>query len=278
MRRSKRTYVVGGLALALALAFAGSSLASHPGGQIFIEEESPTAAPKKGKPKPMSLHVRTEATDDPATGAIPGIPPKATTAVIDFPAEKKFNLSSKLVPPCTANLAGTTTEQANSAPPTGCGPSLIGQGTAGITLPAGPGGAPVDFIGNVLVFAQDSNTILLHARFDALGTTTLIEGDLSPSPLSGQYGTRANFHEQGSATLPTVGPGGVGAIKFFDVTIKKKKKVKKSGGAYASAKKKVLSVVAGRCKDKVWQSQASFTYSDHPDETVVTTQSCTPKK
>jgi hypothetical protein len=290
MRTLRRVSVVGGLVLLATLAFAGTGQAAQVENQIFIEEEcrpgplppqgttpsgcpgQSTKAPSKGKPAPLLLHIRSETQDDPNSGSIPGIPSKSQNAVIRLPQEKKVNLSRKLVPYCTAILAGTTTEQAAGPPPTGCGPSLIGRGTAQVTLPAGPGGAPVNFTGNVLVFALDANTILLHARFDALGTTTLIEGDASPSTVPG-FGTQFNFHEQGSTTLPSVGPGGVGAISFFDAALFKKKKVKTKSG-----KKKVLSVFSGKCTDGTWASQEEISFSDRGPLTLNETQPCTQKK
>lgn len=293
MRTLRRVSIAGGLTLLATLAFAGTGQAAQEGNQTFIEEEcapaalppvgatpagcpgASTKAPKK-KGSPLSVHIRTEVSTGPSSAG--GLGPKATTAVIRFPQEKKFALG--FVPFCTAPLAGTTSEQAASPPPTGCSTSLIGRGRAVVALPLGPGGAPVEVEGQVLVFVLDGNTILLHVRFDALGSTTLLEADLAPSTVPG-FGTQAIVHEQGSATLPTVG-GGVGQFKSVDVQIfkKKKKKTSSGSGAYASKKKKkVLSVIKGTCKgDRTWTSQAEFTYADQAPITVTETQPCTPKK
>jgi hypothetical protein len=235
--RNKR--LIGALAVAAALAVGITGVAiGAPAVQsldVEIGGKAKPALPKKDFKK-SSL----EATTDVQDAANPaGVPPKATKAVLKFD-KKDLKFDTKAAPKCDPNAIEQTTVAAADA---ACGQAEVGKGSGTAVLPFG--GSVQSFPVDVHAYNRaDAKGILLHARVDALGTTVVLKGKISGTTLS--------------VDIPALG-GGVGAIKEFNVKVKK--------GKYVQA----------RCSDKKLKTNSTWTYSDAPTVSVADKQKCKQK-
>jgi hypothetical protein len=247
MRRFKRIYIVAGLALVAALALPTASWATHPG-HVF----EMTVAPKgklKDKPVPAALNLVLGGADDPATPNDPA-PPKAQTIAAQM--DKDVKMSTKGFKPCTANLDGTTTDQAKAA----CPKSIAGTGA----VTAAIGAATV--AGNVVVFIGQNNSMIAHVRVDALAATQIINVPIQTAP------DQSLYRQQLFIQVPSLA-GGAGSLTSLDFTFDKKAKKKKKSG-----KKKIYNLVTVKCTDGVWNFLNDETYSDHEAIHEPFTQTC----
>ena len=132
-------------------------------------KETPKLDKKKFKPTSITVSTTTLDADNPA-----GLPPKPTQAVITYD-KKNVRFNSDAAPTCEpSQIAGTTTEGAIDA----CGDAQVGTGRSVASLPFGVGGTREDHPATVTAFNRgDTEGILLHARADDLGTTTLLAAD-----------------------------------------------------------------------------------------------------
>ena len=193
----------------------------------------------KKKYKPTSITVSTT-TIDQANPA--GLPPKPAQAVILY--DKDIRFDHEAVPGCDpAQIAGTTTEEALAA----CGPAKVGTGSAVANLPFGVGGTRQDFPAVVTGFNRsDLNGIVLHSRVTALGTTTLLLGELHGQELT--------------IEVPPIA-GGAGSSSEFSTTVQAK------------------DYVQARCKNKKIDYTATFSFRDGtPDASATDQQPCKQKK
>jgi hypothetical protein len=199
------------------------------------------AKPKldRKKFKPTSISVSTTTLDAANPDALP---PKPTQAVITYD-KKDVRFNSDAAPKCDpSQISGTTTEGAIDA----CGAAQVGTGLAVASLPFGTAGTRQDFPSNVTAFNRaDEEGILLHARTDSLGTTTLLTATL----------------RQGYILTVTVPPiaGGVGSSTEFNTTVE------------------ADDYIQARCKDKLIDYKATFTFSDAPEASATDEQACKQK-
>jgi hypothetical protein len=238
---SKRLVTIG--AVALAIAAIGATTAYAATAVVTVNGQMTSKAkPKldKKKFKPTSITVETTTLDaaDPAA-----LPPKPTQAVITYDkANVKFN--NDAAPKCLPEaIAGTTTEGAIAA----CGDAQVGTGRSVASLPFGVGGTRSDIPAVVTAFNRaDTEGILLHARADEIGTTTLLTATLEAGHIL-------------TVTVPPIA-GGVGSSTEFSTTVE--------AGNYIQA----------RCKNKTIDYKAEFTFSDAPPASATDVQPCKQKK
>jgi hypothetical protein len=265
MRRFKRLYFVGGVAVLASLAFAAISVAGsgrvncQAGDSCQTADVSFTSTGKKAKGGTSGkLRTAYSNTDDPSTQS--PIPPKLNNL--------KQELSSGLAvnqgpfPVCTTSLEGLTADQAQAA----CGNTaakkknaLIGTASASVQI----GSVVVDAVG--LAF-NGPNELTVFIRADALNVTTIIHCATSTG------GTGA-FKYVFNCPIPPLA-GGAGAVTSVDFTFERTetiKKKKKNG-----KKKKITNaLITGNCPSSgQHQNQTTFTYDDHETIVLPTTQSC----
>ncbi|MGH2952707.1 MAG: hypothetical protein ACRDK9_01620 [Solirubrobacterales bacterium] len=240
--RRRRTYLIGALGLALALAISSVAI-SAPADQTLDVIVGGKAKPKLDKKqfKKSSIEVTTTVAD----AANPsGIPPKANRAVLKF-SKPNLKFSPRAKPGCEpSQVENTTTEAALAA----CGNAKVSRrGDATVALPLGPGGSRQDFPAVVTAFNDGSQKgILLHTRVPDLGTTAVLRGKI----------TGGNTLD---VAIPPIG-GGAGAVDRFHVLVK--------AGKYVQA----------RCKRKTIKTKSTFSFNDAPDATVADSQKCKRKK
>jgi hypothetical protein len=237
IRRSRSALALG---LVLALATAGLAFGDGAGDNTaFVDGKvSPSKLDKK-KLKPVKLFVEVS-TDVTVTGSQEN-PEKE---FIEF--GKNIEFDSKAAKFCTAQIAGTTTDQAKSLCP---GKSVIGSGDAAVKLNQAT--TVSDEI--VTVFnGPGKNQLRLHAYSPTLqaSNTQVIDGALRKANTKG-YGTALVVDD-----APDAG-GDAFAITKFNATISK------SSG-----------VAEARCKAKKFQFKRTVTYDDNSSESVTKTQKC----
>jgi hypothetical protein len=251
MRRFKRTYIVVGLALAAALALPTASWATHPG-HVFQANISLLGKAKPDERTPASFFFGLAGADDPATPS--PVPPRAQTIAVLV--DKGVKVSTKGLKPCTANLEGTTSEQAQAA----CPKSVAGTGTATAAI-------GTNFVsGTVTALIGPNNTIIGHVRIEALGATQIIPVLIQPAS------DQSLYRQQLFINVPPLA-GGAGSLTALNITIQKKVKKKKKSG-----KKKVFSLFSAECTDGVWSFLNNETYSDHEPISEQVNQTCKKKK
>jgi hypothetical protein len=258
MRRFKRMYIVAGMALSMAIAFASVSWATHPG-HIFRASFTPTGKAKGDKPAPGALDIALIGADDPATPN--PAPPAAQT--IDIDLDKSIKVSTKHIPECNADLEGTPSTGPGSADELcGTGAGKKGNALLGTAAATAQIGANV-YTGTGLVFNGPAG-IIVHIRIEALGATAIVPVSVITSPDQSLYGQRLS--------APNVPPiaGGAGALSSLDLTgLERKTVIRKRG------KKKVFNLVSGKCTDGTYDFALSETYSDHEPIHETVTQPCT---
>jgi hypothetical protein len=262
MRRSKRLYFAGGLALVMALAFAGVSSATHePGGaqaaDVFFTKTGKST--KKGDVGTLDVRLG-PATDDPATSD--PVPPKASQVRVDL--SQGITVDGSKFPECTqAQLEGLEPAAAQAA----CGNTapkkknaLIATGDATAQI-----GTTV-LAANALAFNGPSGAVIVYARVESISTTTIVPCQLGTAPDQTKFKTRF------TCDVPPLA-GGAGALTSFNLKFDRvEKKVKKKHG---KKKKKFFSIVFGECPASgVFNFAVSWDYTDHASETREITQSC----
>jgi hypothetical protein len=228
------------LGLALVLGTAGLALGDGAGDSTaFVDGKvSPSKLDKK-KFKPVQLFVEVS-TDVTVTGSQQN-PEKE---FIEFGDNIEFD--SKASEFCTAQIAGTTTDQAKSLCPKD---SVIGSGDAAVKLNQQT--TVSDEI--VTVFnGPGKNQLRLHAYSPTLqaSNTQVIDGALRKAKTKG-YGTALAVDD-----APDAG-GDAFAIVKFNATIDK-----------------ASGVARARCKAKQFQFKRTVTYDDNSFEDVTKTQKC----
>src|SRR5712691_5224542 len=174
-----RKHLIWVLALAVALLSVGTAWAV-PNIQTITGKISPSKLPAK-KRVPVSLFTDVSATN-------PGnpfqLPNPTTLAKVDF--DKDGAYFQKGLPTCdsTQFTAATTTAQAKTA----CSDSLVGGGSAKISVPTTTGAPPINIAAVVTAFNGAHKTIVLFSYNTLSGAQTLIGqiGKAEPgSPPSG---------------------------------------------------------------------------------------------
>jgi len=201
-------------------------------------KETPKLDKKKFKPTSITVSTTTLDAADPAA-----LPPKPTQAVITYD-KKNVRFNSDAAPTCEpSQIAGTTTEGAIEA----CGDAQVGTGHSVASLPFGVGGTRQDIPAVVTAFNRgDTEGILLHARADEIGTTTLLSATLKKGYIL-------------TVTVPPIA-GGVGSSTEFSTTVQAK------------------DYIQARCKDKKIDYRADFSFSDAGPASDTDVQACKQKK
>jgi hypothetical protein len=260
MRRFKRLYFAGGLALVMALAVAGISSATHgtqPADVFFTKTGKSTPKGDVG-----TLDVRLgPAIDDPATPST--VPPKPTQVRVDL--SQGITVDGSRFPECTqAQLEGLEPAAAQAA----CGNTAPKKNNALI----GTGDAKAQ-VGNVvadavaLAFNGASGSVLVYARVEAFSLTTVVPCQVGTAP------DQSKFKSRFTCDVPPLA-GGAGALTEFNLKFDRvEKKVKKKKGK--KKKKKFFSIVFGECPPGgAYNFAVTWDYSDHETETREITKPC----
>ncbi|HYU60988.1 MAG TPA: hypothetical protein VEK39_09520 [Solirubrobacterales bacterium] len=259
MRRFKRLYFVGALALVSVLAFVGVSSAHHgvqPASITFTETGKTTT---KGAVGTLDIRLG-PAIDDPATSD--PVPPKPTNVFVDL--SQGVTVDGSKFPTCTqaqlenAEPAAAQAACGNTAPKTKN--ALIATGDAKAQV----GTTTLD--ATALAFNGPSGSVLVYSRVEALSLTTIVPCQLGAAPDQSLYKTRF------SCAVPPLA-GGAGALTVFNLKFDRveKKVVKKHG----KKKKKFYSIVFGKCPSSgQYNFQVTWEYSDHETESRQITQAC----
>lgn len=239
-------------AIATAAAVAGPVVSGPDGNTQSIDS---LIGPKKLSKKtftPATLSVTTLTT---STTAANGVPSPAIRATIDF--DKNAVLFTKGLPTCDpAKLQSQSTEVAEQV----CGKAKIGGGKAIALLPVGS--RVYDVEQTVTAFNGQPKggkpVVILHTYGTTpLQTTLVLVGTVSNYAKQG-YGPRLDLE------IPLLA-GGSGALKEFQVTIKKQWRYKGQRRSFVSAK----------CPNsKKLKARGAFTYRDGQSLTALSTQTC----
>ena len=271
MRRFKRLYFAGGVAVLASLAFAAVSVAGsarvncQAGDSCQTANVSFTSSGKKTKAGTSgSLRTAYSNTDDPSTSS--PIPPKLNNLKQELSSGMAVNQG--LFPTCTTSLENLTADQAQAA----CGNTapkkqnaLIGTASASVQI----GTVVVDAVG--LAF-NGPGELTIFIRADALNVTTIIHCATS-------QGGSAPYKYVFNCPVPPLA-GGAGAVTSVDFTFNrvetvKKKKKKKSAEVSKKKKKKVTnSLITGDCPSGGFKNQTTFTYDDHETLVLSSDQPC----
>lgn len=263
--RRKRAYLVGALALALAVSVAGiGGAAAGDTIQTFKAKVKPNKLPKK-KRKGVALTVKTTVAKEGADGQPDPdvVPAKAKKVKIDFDDDLKF--TTKGLAKCKANISALTAEQARQA----CKKAQVSKnkGTKGEAKLPNPNGGVITLPAKVTAFNGPPRgkkpVILLHTDAAGGAVINVLTGVLKKSRAGKDFGKRLDV------AVPPLG-GGAAAISVFKVKVKK---------TYRSRGKK-RKYISARCKDKnrKLNSKALFKYTDAPKETVKSKQKCKRKR
>ena len=243
----KKTRFIIATGLAAALGTAGIAFAD--GASENVESVTGKVSPSKlskktAKPVDMTTTVATT-----TTHAVPG-QQNPEKQLIEFGKNIKFDTTKAAT--CSANLAGTTTDQAKQMCPS---KSIIGTGSASADL----GGGPQQVTDTqVTVFnGPAKNQIRLHAFTPELGpaNTQVVEGSIIKAPSGGKYGQALNV-----ADAPDLA-GDAFMLTSFGAKITKKSKV-----------------VTGVCKAGKFLWHNKVTYDDGSTDVADAEQKCTVKK
>lgn len=253
-----RKFFIGAMALCISLVAASSALADNNNSTLTGKFSPAKVSASRFTQGSLFIETTTVDAGDSGTPAAPTIFPTPTSnVIINFDNSLKF--TTKGLAKCTANLAGTTTAQAQTACPT----SQVGTGSANVCINNGTGGC-VNFTAVVTAFNGDKSlagnpTIILHSRVDALSSTTILTGELIDSTKGADYGKALDV------PVPAIAGGG-GAITDFKTTVKKNY----SAGGHTHH------YVSAMCDDgnKVWNYSSVFTYSDAGTDPASDTQTC----
>jgi hypothetical protein len=258
----KRKYLIGAtVALAATVAVAAIAQAGV-NSQTLIVSVGAKKQLKKTR-GPADINVTVDTSETPPT-------PTAQTAAqtfVDF--DKDFAFNSGNLPTCNpTTLAGTTTAGANAA----CGPSRVGSGAATLcSATVGCGAGPGAVQGVVTAFngvpSGGSQSIILHARFDAVGATTVLTGVLGNSPLGNPYGKRL------TVTVPDTAATGLHLTHFQTAipktVVKKANKKKRKPAKY---------FISAKCSDKRWDFRSETIFrAGAPNQVATTSVPCKQK-
>ena len=237
--------------IAATAAFAGPTVSGPDGNTQSIDSLITPKKLSKTKLTPATLKVTTLTT---STTNPTGVPSPAIHATIDF--DKNAALYTKGLPTCNpAKVINQSTEVAERA----CGSAKIGSGHATALLQAGQvyevpqtvtafNGTPKN--GKPTVVLHTYGTVPLQASIVLVGTVSKFNKE--------GYGPRLDLE------IPLIA-GGTGALKEFQVTIKKKWRYKGVQRSFISAK----------CSSsKKLKARGKFTYRDGESLTALSTQTC----
>jgi hypothetical protein len=182
-------------------------------------EIEPSVLPKQ-KRAPASLHVLLQSvTDNPS-----GIPDPVTRVVLNF--DDDGTVTTRGLPVCRANLAGTTTEDARRR----CRSSMLGTGRARAFAPGNvPTGAVITAFNGPR--RNGNPTVLFHNRATELPITIVLQGVIRDSRAGADFGKAIDVPVE-------VPPGTI--LTRFDITMKKTWPVRGRRVSYISA----------RCQDR----------------------------
>ena len=243
-----RKHLVWVLGLALAIGIANVAVGAN--FQKITGEFKPNTNLSKTKYKAGSVNVITE------TGDNDGDVSPAIRAQVSFDDDLTF--FTRGVPTCKeSDLTQTTTAQAKAK----CGKSQVGAGAATIALAGNPDPAastPAVVTAFNGVPKNGKPVILLHARADAFGNTSVLVGVLNKLGRRGDFGWRLDVK------IPELAFGS--AITRFQVKVNKKFRFKGKRRSY----------VSGRCSDgnKKLNYKGTFTFNGSPAKTATDGQPC----
>ncbi len=247
-----RKYLIGVLALVVAASVV-ASVQAHTGNQTIDVKTTKTKFPKttrKGTGLKVDVVTAEEDSDGAGSAGGPDVPAHANKTTLFFSKNIAFNTS--LVPKCTANLEGTTTAQAKAACPAASQVSIDGPDSSAQVKIDGDGlDNNSNTVLNAVVTAFNgpaNNQITLHARVDAISTTTILIGKLSTI-------TDPNFGSKLDVPVPALAGGA--AISDFRTLVK--------SGRYVSS----------NCKATTMKYKAVSTYTDHAASTATDSHPCT---
>jgi hypothetical protein len=218
----------------------------------------------------------------PGPTCFPPVPDQATTATsIDYDQNIVFTVNSKL-PQCPA--ASVDNEDTDTAV-NNCKTSLVGSGTAYARIPGVPTtNNEVELTVSVFNGPTSNGTggldtgnpeVLLSADNASL-PTTLVTGEVRPSPSGADYGVQLHVPQ-----VPLIASG-AGALVLFDAQVQKSYTNGKTGN-----KKKTYNYVTATCDDDDtpglgqdsddWDMKATWTFEDASTESDTYAQDCTQK-
>ena len=232
------------LALVLAVGITGTAAAQEP----KVELKGKVTPKKFPKKKFKNATLFSSVGHDNADGSA-GVPKPTKALRIDFGKNIKFapNKPRK----CTADLDGTTTQQARQACPA---KSVIGTGVAHVRL---PGPTDVDDLQTTAFAGPGKNQIRFHAYTPTLGpaVTQVILANIRPNAAGKKFKWRLDV-----PLVPEI-LGGAGANTLFGVTIPKK-----------------TGVVKARCQTKKFFWKARWTFDDDTTKFASRAQKCKRKR
>jgi len=268
MRARHYLYLLGALAVTAALSTVGSAVGEVP--VQSLEAQTVNSDLPSSSRTGVTLRVKPSTADDTDEGG--GTLPEQTSN-FKLDVDSDIVIKPDGLPGCDADLlAGKDLDGAMAA----CGKvdrkSWVGYGNAHIQVGSGTvaGTCPPTCHATVLAFrgtkrndclvgdtpyAGGTKGIVLWARANALATTVVLCGEIKPSPLGGEYGTRLEVPVDLIA-------GGAGAISDFEVFVGRRQ----NGKDYVKAK----------CSDGVLDFKSTATYYDgHSPEVDDVAQACT---
>lgn len=253
--RKRRIYVIGAVALAVAVAVAGIAYAATAVQTTKVKYKPSTLDKKKYEKVKYDVTVDTQDADDPDA-----VPPDADETRLLIDNSTKF--VTKGIPQCDkASIENTTTEQAKQE----CGDAQVGAGEAVVDLPSAGGTLHFNAVvtafngepaaaGRATASGGGSPTIHLHSRVTQLSTTVILTGTLEKIK-QGDFGYKLTVPIEDIA-------GGAGGIRHFQTAVGKGFVNK----PYARA----------RCNDsnKKLDLKVETDFSDAPTTTATASQKC----
>lgn len=241
-------------AIATSAAVAGPTVSGSDGNTQSIDALITPKKLSKTSFTPATLKVTTltTSTTDPN-----GVPSPAIHATIDF--DRNARLFTKGLPTCNpSQVQSKSTEEAERA----CGKAKIGSGHALAYLRAGQ-------------VYEVPQTVTAFNGTPKGGKPTVVLHTYGTVPLTASLvlvGTVSNYGKEGygprlDLEVPLIA-GGTGALKEFQVTIKKKWRYKGQQRSFISA----------RCTSGKLKARGTFSYRDGESLTAFSKQTCTPAR
>jgi len=228
------------LVLALAVGLTGTAAAQEP----RVELRGKVKPQKLPKEKFRNVNLFSSVGHDNADGSS-GVPKPTRALRIDFGKNVRFRPNKPRR--CTADLDGTTTQQARNRCPR---KSIIGRGTAHVRL---PGPTDITDLTTLAIAGPGKNRLRFHAYSPTLGpaVTQVILGIIRRSAPGGRYAWRLNVPQ-----VPEI-LGGAGANTLFGVRIRKGSKVTQA-----------------RCRAKRFLWRAQWIFNDDTSKRAFRKQRC----
>ena len=294
----KRRFLVAGMAAAMVLGTSGTALADGASDNISRVQGgfSPNAqSATTFAPGTLFTQVQTIGNANQNGWALEA----PERVYIDFDSNLKFD--TRKAPKCSATSktaiqqSGVSTQAAITA----CGrKTVVGSGQALALIPTGAPPAPstelpltvtafngptsspgVDCVApgagvggpDGCDFLGANPTILLHAYNEDISYSSVVNGEIQPSPLGAPYGKRLAVTD-----APDVG-GDAGSLAFFNSTVGKttttRRVVRRNGERRVITRK--YHYVSARCSgDKEWDFRAEWMYDDASVDTATYAQKC----